>query len=185
LVLVSYHPEETGTRNLLDSVFSEFGNNLKIEVKPYDISENSAGDAHLLLLERNFFFSLVFALPMLFSAYIFPLISFFGAWDTWPLFRGVPLKFFVEFLLATPVQVWLALPVYKSALDAAWFTKKANMDTLIMLSTNVAYFYSVGVMIAGIYFGGIEGHVILEEVFFETRYDHGNSFWFFSIRSEL
>lgn len=44
------------------------------------------------------------------------------------------------------------------------------MDTLITLSTNVAYFYSLGVTLAVPFFGSVKKHIILEEVFFETRF---------------
>ncbi len=48
----------------------------------------------------------------------------------------------VLFLLTTPVQFYGGYPFYKSALNAARHGK-TNMDTLIMLGTSVAYFYSV------------------------------------------
>jgi Cu+-exporting ATPase len=49
---------------------------------------------------------------------------------------------FVMFLLATPVQFVAGYPFYKSALKAARHLT-TNMDTLIMLGTSAAYFYSV------------------------------------------
>jgi len=48
----------------------------------------------------------------------------------------------VLFLLTTPIQFIGGYPFYKSALNAAKHGK-TNMDTLIMLGTSVAYFYSV------------------------------------------
>ncbi|MFW9799679.1 MAG: heavy metal translocating P-type ATPase [Candidatus Thorarchaeota archaeon] len=52
------------------------------------------------------------------------------------------LRKLVMFLLATPVQFIAGYPFYKAALKAArHFT--TNMDTLIMLGTSAAYFYSV------------------------------------------
>lgn len=52
------------------------------------------------------------------------------------------LRKFVMFLLATPVQFIAGYPFYKASLKAArHFT--TNMDTLIMLGTSAAYFYSV------------------------------------------
>ncbi len=48
----------------------------------------------------------------------------------------------VLFLLTTPIQFIGGYPFYKSALNAARHGK-TNMDTLIMLGTSVAYFYSV------------------------------------------
>ncbi len=57
----------------------------------------------------------------------------------------LPPGFTVEllgFILTTPVQFIAGYPFYKSSLRALRY-KKANMDTLIMLGTSAAYFYSV------------------------------------------
>jgi Cu+-exporting ATPase len=48
----------------------------------------------------------------------------------------------VMFLLTTPIQFIGGYPFYKSSLRAL-VHRKTNMDTLIMLGTSVAYFYSV------------------------------------------
>jgi Cu+-exporting ATPase len=51
-------------------------------------------------------------------------------------------RMLVMFALATPVQFIGGYPFYKSALRSA-IHLKTNMDTLIMLGTSAAYFYSV------------------------------------------
>ncbi len=51
-------------------------------------------------------------------------------------------KMLIMFTLATPVQFIGGYPFYKSALRSARHLK-TNMDTLIMLGTSAAYFYSV------------------------------------------
>jgi Cu+-exporting ATPase len=65
--------------------------------------------------------------------------SFPGLMDTAPaLLRN----FWVQLVLATPVQLWIGLAFYRPALRAArHFT--SNMDTLVALGTTVAYGYSV------------------------------------------
>lgn len=55
-----------------------------------------------------------------------------------------------QFLLATPVQLWVAWPFYRGA----WFALKqltSNMDVLVSLGTLSAYVYSVVVMLAGLH----------------------------------
>ncbi len=51
-------------------------------------------------------------------------------------------RMLIMFALATPVQFIGGYPFYKSALRSAMHLK-TNMDTLIMLGTSAAYFYSV------------------------------------------
>ena len=66
-------------------------------------------------------------------------------------------------ILATPVQFWAGENFYKSAW-AGLKNKTTNMDTLVVLGTSVAYFYSVAVMIFGNWFTkhGIETHIYFE-----------------------
>ncbi len=77
-------------------------------------------------------FSVLLTLPVLFIH--------FGALTTF--LPSEELRRFVMFLLATPVQFVAGYPFYKSALKAARHYT-TNMDTLIMLGTSAAYFYSV------------------------------------------
>lgn len=49
--------------------------------------------------------------------------------------------FWIQMILATPVQFWAGLEFYKTAL-AALKNRNSNMDTLVALGTTVAYLYS-------------------------------------------
>lgn len=55
---------------------------------------------------------------------------------------------FWQWLLATPVQLWVAWPFYRGAWHALKL-RTSNMDVLVSLGTLSAYVYSVGVMLAG------------------------------------
>jgi Cu+-exporting ATPase len=62
----------------------------------------------------------------------------------------------VEFLLATPVQIVLGKPFYENAYKALVKNHTANMDVLIALGSSTAYLYSVvvllGVLAGSLYF---------------------------------
>ncbi|WP_049996954.1 heavy metal translocating P-type ATPase [Halococcus sediminicola] len=62
----------------------------------------------------------------------------------------------VEFLLATPVQIVLGRPFYENAYKALVKNRTANMDVLIALGSSTAYLYSVvvllGVLAGSLYF---------------------------------
>lgn len=67
-------------------------------------------------------------------------------WGSFPyLMESAPAllkNFFVQLILATPVQFWAGLTFYKATIPALKH-RTANMDTLVALGTTVAYSYSV------------------------------------------
>ncbi|WP_440991629.1 heavy metal translocating P-type ATPase [Haloarchaeobius baliensis] len=52
----------------------------------------------------------------------------------------------VEFALATPVQIVLGWPFYRNSYKALVKNRRANMDVLIALGSSTAYIYSVSVL---------------------------------------
>lgn len=54
-------------------------------------------------------------------------------------FLGLPNRYVVEFLLATPLQLYFAIPIYQSAWSALRYAGAFDMDSLIAISTSVAY----------------------------------------------
>lgn len=69
--------------------------------------------------------------------------SFPGLMETAPaLLRN----FWVQLVLATPVQFWIGLVFYQATIPALKH-RTANMDTLVAIGTTVAYLYSVFVTI--------------------------------------
>ncbi|MFB6127107.1 MAG: heavy metal translocating P-type ATPase [Halolamina sp.] len=56
----------------------------------------------------------------------------------------------VEFLLATPVQLLLGRPFYENSVTALVKNGRANMDVLIALGSTTAYVYSVAVLLGAI-----------------------------------
>ncbi len=69
--------------------------------------------------------------------------SFPGIMNTAPAFLQ---NFWIQLLLATPVQFWAGDEFYKTAISALKH-RTSNMDTLVALGTTVAYFYSVFVTV--------------------------------------
>src|SRR3989442_1401228 len=64
---------------------------------------------------------------------------------------------YVLFALASPVQLWAALPFYRGALSAARH-RRADMNTLVVLGTTTAYLVSV----AATFFSGLFDSLGLE-----------------------
>jgi Cu+-exporting ATPase len=105
----------------------------------------------LKLLQRDFGIGAVLS-ALLFSGAMVPFS---------PAFLHNP---FVLLILATPVQFWSGRRYYKSAWSALK-NRTANMDTLVVLGTSVAYFYSLFVVL----FGGVfRNEIISANTYFET-----------------
>jgi len=107
---------------------------------------------HVIGLKYDLIMSLIFAIPVFILGMFFmgmPMIP--GL----PSFKMIPYQIFIMWALATPVQFIVGWPMYKSAF-VSLKAKTANMDTLIVMGTSAAYFYSVYVVLIG------EGHVYFE-----------------------
>lgn len=80
-------------------------------------------------------------------------------WGTFPMLTNTApsfLKsFYVQFLLALPVQFWAGLPFYKAMIPALR-NRTANMDTLVALGTTVAFAYSFFVTFFPSFFTGFK-----------------------------
>jgi Cu+-exporting ATPase len=104
-----------------------------------DEAEGIEGDRESLAREKErryylglFTFSLLLSIPVV-------LIHFHALDSIIPLEMT---RMLIMFFLATPVQFIGGYPFYKAALRSARHLK-TNMDTLVMLGTSAAYFYSV------------------------------------------
>lgn len=106
------------------------GYELEIHEKSNDIEQNEK-KKELRTLRNRVIFSLAIG-GLIFWG------SFPGLMETAPAFLK---NFYIQLLLATPVQFWAGLPFYKATIPALR-NRLANMDTLVALGTTVAYVYS-------------------------------------------
>lgn len=86
-------------------------------------------------LKKRFIISLILSFP------VFILGMFF-------MTNPLPYQNYIMWALATPVQFFIAYPMYKSAFKALK-GMTANMDTLVVMGTSAAYFYSVYLVLNG------------------------------------
>lgn len=86
-------------------------------------------------------------------------------------FMGNPLPYqnIIMWIVSTPVQFYIAYPLYKSTW-AALKGKSANMDTLIVLGTSAAYFYSAIVVLTNGMHTYFEASAVLITIVMFGRY---------------
>ncbi len=142
---VTYDKENCTPEQLAASI-AKTGYTLELEEKSEEIAE-AEKKKELQLLRNKVIASLVLGGLILWG-------SFPGLMKTSPAFLQ---NFWVQLLLATPVQFWAGSEFYRTAI-AALKHRTSNMDTLVALGTTVAYFYSAFVTIfPGVFMGlGVE-----------------------------
>jgi Cu+-exporting ATPase len=132
---VEYIPEEVSIRDL-KKVVEEAGY-IVLEVKGEDIVEKErlAREAELSRLKWKFVLGAVLIAP------IFILMYGTTLFEKWVgLSKGM--NFFIQFLLATPVQFWAGWQFYVGFWRATKH-KTSDMNTLIAVGTSAAYLYSL------------------------------------------
>ncbi|MBN1792176.1 copper-translocating P-type ATPase [Candidatus Woesearchaeota archaeon] len=135
-----------------------------IESKGYGASESANGmksgmlDKHAELdsLKKKLLIGLFFAVP----AFIIGMFI---------MGEQLPYKSLILLVLATPVQFYLGFDMYRSAFQALKGFS-ANMDSLIVLGTSAAYFYSVYVVITGGMHTYFEASAVLITIVIFGRY---------------
>jgi len=114
------------------------GGAVKKKLDPHEIKAQRA-KRELNALKRLFYLSLIFSIPAFIVGMFFMEDSlFFLGFD-------MPMGMVLLFVLATPVQFIVGSKFYFGAWSALK-NKTFNMDTLIVMGTTAAYFYSVYVV---------------------------------------
>ncbi len=101
--------------------------------------EKEIRETEIKKLKFLFIFSLVLTIPLVILAF--------------PEFFKIDFKYreFVLLILSTPIQFFVGYRFYRSAFTTL-LVKNANMDTLIVLGTSAAYFYSLLVVLFPTFF---------------------------------
>ncbi|XP_067134859.1 copper-transporting ATPase 1 isoform X1 [Centruroides vittatus] len=141
-----FDPEVTGPRDIIEAI-----RGLGFDASPMTDCTRDASylsqKEEVKKWRNSFFFSLVFCIPaMAVMMYFMGLRMTRGKMDLCCVVPGLSAENLFLFLLATPVQFIGGRYFYIQAYRALRH-RMANMDVLIMLATNIAYFYSISVLI--------------------------------------
>src|SRR5512136_877657 len=154
---VEYIPEVVTIRDF-KRVVQEAGYQV-LEVKEEDIVEKErlAREQDLSRLKWKFLIGAMLLGPILILMYGAPLL---GKWFG----LSKEINFFIQFLLATPVQFWVGWQFYVGFWKAAKH-KTSDMNTLIAVGTSAAYLYSL-IVTFGSHLIMVEG--LMVDVYFDT-----------------
>ncbi|KAF3452556.1 hypothetical protein FNV43_RR02989 [Rhamnella rubrinervis] len=163
-VTVSYDPDLTGPRSLIQCI-QEAGHgsntfHASLYVPP---RQREKEQLHEIQIYRNqFLLSCLFTVPVFMFSMVLPMLPPYGNWLDYKIHNMLTVGMFLSWILCTPVQFIIGRRFYVGSYHTLR-RRSANMDVLIALGTNAAYFYSVYVVIKALTSKTFEG-----QVFFET-----------------
>ncbi|WVZ77486.1 hypothetical protein U9M48_025345 [Paspalum notatum var. saurae] len=163
-IKVAYDPDITGPRLLIQCIQNAaqppkcFNATLHSPPKQREAERN-----HEIRNYRNqFLWSCLFSVPVFLFSMVLPMLSPFGDWLFYRICNNLTIGMLLRWLLCSPVQFIVGWRFYVGAYHAL---KRgySNMDVLVALGTNAAYFYSVYIVLKALTSTSFEG-----QDFFET-----------------
>ncbi|XP_071712123.1 copper-transporting ATPase HMA4-like [Rutidosis leptorrhynchoides] len=163
-VIVTYDLDLTGPRSIISFIqdscteSTHFRVSLYVPEKQRDTDRN-----HEIKTYRNqFFWSCLFSIPVFIFSMALPMIPPYGNWLGYKIHNMLTIGMVLRWVLCTPVQFIIGRRFYVGSYHALK-RRSANMDVLVALGTNAAYFYSVYTVIKALLSDKFEG-----QDFFET-----------------
>ncbi|KAI3511746.1 hypothetical protein L1887_18903 [Cichorium endivia] len=160
-VTVEYDPDVTGGRSIIRFI-QDSGTHYQASLYIPE-RRNESEKSHEIKIYRNqFLWSCLFSVPLLMFSMVLPMIPPYGNWLSYKVHNMLTVGMVLRWILCTPVQFIIGKRFYVGSYHALR-RKSANMDVLVALGTNAAYFYSVYTLIKALISDTFEG-----QDFFET-----------------
>ena len=140
-IALSYKPDMTGPRTFINVIESTGSRRFKASIYP-EGGRGTHRKEEIKQYYRSFLWSLVFTIPIFLTSMVFMYIpGTKHAFDT-KIVNMLSVGMFLRWVLSTPVQFIIGRRFYIGSYKALRHGS-ANMDVLIALGTNAAYFFSV------------------------------------------
>ncbi|KAJ1421975.1 P-type ATPase [Sesbania bispinosa] len=164
IVTVSYDPDITGPRSLIHCIQAASNGPNVYQATLYTPSgKREMEKANEIRMYRDqVLFSCLLSVPVFVFSMVLPMIPPYGNWLNYKIHNMLTLGLFLRWILSTPVQFIVGKRFYVGSYHALR-RRSANMDVLVALGTNAAYFYSLYVVIKALISPTFQG-----QDFFET-----------------
>jgi Cu+-exporting ATPase len=139
---ISYKPDLIGPRNFIEVIESTGSGRFKAMIFPQGGGRESHRDDEIKQYYRSFLWSAVFTVPVFLTSMVFMYIPGLKSGMDAKVVNMLTAGELIRWVLSTPVQFVIGRRFYTGAYKALR-NGSANMDVLIALGTNAAYFYSV------------------------------------------
>uniref|UniRef100_A0A0D3F1Z8 P-type Cu(+) transporter n=1 Tax=Oryza barthii TaxID=65489 RepID=A0A0D3F1Z8_9ORYZ len=163
-IIVAYDPDVTGPRLLIQCIQDAAQPPKYFNASLYSPPKQREAERHheIRNYRNQFLWSCLFSVPVFMFSMVLPMISPFGDWLFYKVCNNMTIGMLLRWLLCSPVQFIIGWRFYVGAYHAL---KRgySNMDVLVALGTNAAYFYSVYIVLKALTSESFEG-----QDFFET-----------------
>lgn len=139
---LSYKPDVTGPRNIIQVIESTGSGRFKATIFPEEQGREAYKREEIKQYYRLFLWSLIFTIPVFLSSMVFTYIPGIKDGLDTKIINMMSVGELLRWVLSTPVQFIIGRRFYTGSYKALR-QGSANMDVLIALGTNAAYFYSV------------------------------------------
>ncbi|KAI5390559.1 Copper-transporting ATPase hma4, variant 3 [Lathyrus oleraceus] len=158
------HLKLEGPRFLIQCVHEASSGHSVYQATLHTNSGNRASEKlnEIRMYRNQVLLSCLFSVPVFMFSMILPMLPPYGIWLNYKIHNMFTLGLFLRWILSSPVQFIVGKRFYLGAYHSLrrW---SANMDVLVALGTNAAYFYSVYVVIKTLTSATFQG-----QDFFET-----------------
>ncbi|URE06383.1 copper-transporting ATPase [Musa troglodytarum] len=141
-VAISYKPDQTGPRNFIEIIESTGSGQLKASIYPEVRGKGFHRHEEINQYYQCFLWSLVFTIPVFLTSMVFMYIPGIKEVLDKKIVNMLKVGEVLRWILSTPVQFIIGRRFYVGTYKALRHGS-ANMDVLIALGTNAAYFYSI------------------------------------------
>lgn len=139
---IFYEPDLTGPRDFITTIESSGFGKLEATILSERGPRETRREDEIRQYHRSFLWSLFFTVPVFLMSMVFMYIPGINHWLDTKVVYMANVGALLRWILSTPVQFIIGRRFYIGAYKAL-SRGSANMDVLIALGTNVAYFYSV------------------------------------------
>eukprot|EP01026_Neomeris_dumetosa_P041528 TRINITY_DN3441_c0_g2_i3.p1 TRINITY_DN3441_c0_g2~~TRINITY_DN3441_c0_g2_i3.p1 ORF type:complete len:703 (+),score=123.81 TRINITY_DN3441_c0_g2_i3:458-2566(+) len=156
---VWYHEDVIGPRKVIEAI-----EGLGYEAKIWKQDKDPSQELHVREVKswwRRVVIASVFAIPLFLLSMVFGMIPVFDEGLATEVWHGMPVEWFVQWILATPVQFGVGWYFIQSAYLALKH-RAANMAVLVSMGTLAAYTFSIIQIVRGSITGNGHGHVYFE-----------------------
>ncbi|KAJ4950652.1 hypothetical protein NE237_027484 [Protea cynaroides] len=141
-ISLSYNPDETGPQTFIQVIESTGFGRFKAMIFPEGGGRDSLRQEEIKNYYKSFLWSLIFTIPVFLISMVFMYIPSFKKGLDAKVINMLTIGEILMWILSTPVQFIIGRRFYTGSFKALRHGS-ANMDVLIALGTNAAYFSSV------------------------------------------